>query len=121
VQTGADGVKAHQIARQMEAGDLLITLFGDGVAFDGPGANSVQRFQLITGFEQGLTFLDRLFPLDNIIQLIKLMLVQSKGDAELADAAILTMDSTTARLNASNNSLLRDHMSAQALIDIGQF
>ncbi len=105
----------------MEASNLLITLLGDGIAFDGPGANSVQRLQLITGFEQGLTFLDRLFPLDNIIQLIKLMLVQSKGDAELANAAILTMDCTTARLNASNNSLLRDHMSAQALIDIGQF
>ena len=121
MQAGADGVKAHQIARQVEAGNLLIALLGDGVAFDGPGANGIQRFQLITGFEQGLTFLDGLFPLDNIIQLIKLVLVQSKGDAELADTAILTMDSTTARLNASNNSLLRDHMSAQALIDIGQF
>jgi hypothetical protein len=121
VQRGADGVKANQIARQMEAGNLLITLFGDGVAFDGARTNRIQRFQLITGFEQGLPFLDRLFPLDDIIQLIKLVLVQSKRDAKLANAAILTMDCTTARLNASYNSLFRDHKSAQALIDIGQF
>jgi hypothetical protein len=44
---GADGVKADQIARQMEAGDLLITLFGDGVALDRAGTNSVKRFQFI--------------------------------------------------------------------------
>jgi hypothetical protein len=118
---GADGVKADQIARQMKAGDLLIALFGDGVAFDGARTNCIQRFQLITGFEQGLSFLDRLFPLDDVIQLIKLMLVQSKRDAKLANAAILAMDCTTARLNASYNSLFRDHKSAQALIDIGQF
>lgn len=51
-----DGVKAHQIAGQMEGGDLLITLFGDGVAFDRAGADRVQRFKLITCFEQRLTF-----------------------------------------------------------------
>ena len=34
---------------------------------------------------------------------------------------ILTMDSATARLNTSYNSLFRDHKSTQALIDIGQF
>jgi hypothetical protein len=49
------------------------------------------------------------------------MLIQGKRDTELADAAILAMDSTTARLNASYNSLFRDHRFAQALIDIGQF
>lgn len=85
---GADSVKADQIARQMETGDLLITLFGNGVAFNGARTNCIQRFQLITGFEQGLSFLDRLFPLDNVIKLIKLMLVQSKRDAKLANAAI---------------------------------
>jgi hypothetical protein len=42
-------------------------------------------------------------------------------DAELADAAILAMDCTTARLNASYNSLFRDHRSAQAVIDFSQF
>ncbi len=96
----------------METGDLLITLFGDGIAFDGARTDSVERFQLIACFKQGLTFLDGLFTLNDIVELIQLMLIKSKGDAKLADTAILTMDSTTARLNASNNSLFRDHRSA---------
>ena len=116
-----DGIKAYQVTRQMEAGDLLITLFGDGVALDGARTDSIERFQFVSRFKQRLPFLNRLFALDDIIKLIKFMLIQGKRDTELADAAILAMDSTTARLNASNNSLLRDHMSAQALIDIGQF
>ena len=105
----------------MEAGNLFVTLFGDGIALNGTGTNRIQRFQFITGFEQGLPFLNGLFTLDNIIQLIKLMLIKSERDAKLADAAILTMDCATARLNASYNSLFRDHRFAQALIDIGQF
>jgi hypothetical protein len=68
-----------------------------------------------------LPFLDGLFALDNIIELIKLMLIQGKRDTQLADTAILAMDGTTARLNASYNSLFRDHKFAQALIDISQF
>ena len=105
----------------MEARNLLVTLFGDSIALDSTGANSIQRLQFITGLEEGLPFLDGLFALDNIIQLIKLMLIKSERDAKLADAAILTMDSATARLNASYNSLFRDHRSAQAVIDISQF
>ena len=57
----ADGVEAHQITRQMETGDLLVALLGDGVAFDGPGTDRVQRLQLVAGLEQGLAFLDGLF------------------------------------------------------------
>ncbi|VZZ88049.1 conserved protein of unknown function [Escherichia coli] len=49
------------------------------------------------------------------------MFVECERDAKLADAAILAMDSTTARLNAPYNSLFRDHRSAQAVIDICQF
>jgi len=48
--------------------------------------------------------LDRLFALDDVIELVKLMLVKCERDAKLADAAILAMDSTTARLNAPYNS-----------------
>jgi len=33
--TRADGVETDQIAGQMETGNLLVTLFSDGVAFDG--------------------------------------------------------------------------------------
>ena len=117
----ADGIKAHQVTRQMEAGDLLITLFGDGVAFNGARTDSIERFQFVSRFKQRLPFLNRLFALDDIIKLIEFMLIQGKRDTELADAAILAMDSTTARLNASYNSLFRDHRFAQALIDIGQF
>ena len=103
--TGADRIKAHQIARQVEAGDLLVALFGNGIALDGARTDSVQRFQFVSRFKQRLPFLNRLFTLDNIIKLIKLVLIQGKRNTELADAAVLTMDSTTARLNASNNSL----------------
>src|SRR5690606_32655148 len=116
-----DGVKADQITCQMEAGDLLITLFGDGIAFDGARTDSIERFQFVSRFKQRLPFLNRLFALDDVIKLVKLMLIQGKRDTELADAAILAMDSTTARLNASYNSLFWDHRFAQALIDIGQF
>jgi hypothetical protein len=38
----ADGVKTDQIARQMEAGDLLIALFSNGVAFNRSGADSIE-------------------------------------------------------------------------------
>jgi hypothetical protein len=56
----ADGIKAHQVARQMEAGDLLITLFGDGVALDGARTDSIERFQFVSRFKQRLPFLNRL-------------------------------------------------------------
>ncbi|MNT36314.1 hypothetical protein D3C71_795240 [compost metagenome] len=105
----------------MEAGDLLIALLGDGVAFNGARTDSIERFQFVSRLKQRLPFLNRLFALDDIIKLIEFMLIQGKRDTELANAAILAMDSTTARLNASYNSLFRDHRSAQALIDIGQF
>ena len=97
-------VETDQVAREMEAGDLLIALFSNGIALDRTGTNGIERFQLITRFKQRLAFLDRLFTLDNIIKLIKLMLVKCERDAKLADTAILAMDSTTARLNAPYNS-----------------
>jgi hypothetical protein len=105
----------------MEARNLLVALLGDGVTLDGARADCIERFQFVSRFEQRLPFLNRLLALNDVIKLIKFMLVQGKRDTELANAAILTMDSTTARLNASYNSLFRDHRSAQALIDIGQF
>ena len=105
----------------MEAGDLLVALFGNGVAFDGARTDSIERFQFVSRLKQRLPFLNRLFALDDIVKLIEFVLIQSKRDTELADAAILAMDSTTARLNAPYNSLFRDHRSAQAVIDICQF
>jgi len=104
----------------MEAGDLLVALLGDGIALDGARTDCIDRFQFVSRFEQRLPFLNRLLALDDIVKVIECMLIQSKRDSELADAAILAIDSSTARLNASYNSLFRDHRSAQALIDIGQ-
>jgi hypothetical protein len=104
-----------------ETGDLLVTLFSDGVALDRAGTNSVKRFQFIPGFKQSLTFLDGLFALNDIVELIELVFIECEGDAELANTAILAMDCTSARLNASYNSLFRDHRSAQAVIDFSQF
>ena len=75
----ADGVEAHQITRQMETGDLLVALLGDGVAFDGPGTDRVQRLQLVAGLEQGLAFLDGLFPLDNVVELVSSWALRVKG------------------------------------------
>jgi hypothetical protein len=105
-----DGIEAHQVTRKVESGNLFVTLFGDGIALNGSGTNSVQRFQLVPSLEQRLAFPNRLFAFDNIIQLIELMLVQREGNTELADAAILTVNSTTARLDTSvDNTLFRDH------------
>lgn len=84
----ADGVEAHQITRQMETGDLLVALLGDGVAFDGPGTDRVQRLQLVAGLEQGLAFLDGLFPLDNVVELVQLVGIKGERNAQLADAAV---------------------------------
>jgi hypothetical protein len=105
---GADGVKANQISCQMETGDLLVALFSDGIAFDGAGTNGVQRFQFITGLEQRLPFLNGFFALNNVVQLIELVLIQRERDTQLTNAAILTVNGATARLNASYNSLFRD-------------
>ncbi|MNV72301.1 hypothetical protein D3C71_1653780 [compost metagenome] len=105
----ADSIKTNQIARQMEAGDLLVTLFGNGVTLDGPGADSVQRFQFIAGLEQGLALLDRLFPFDNVVELVQLVRIKSKRNTQLADTAILTMDRTTTRLDTTNHAFFRDH------------
>lgn len=87
----------------MESSNLLIALLGNGVALNRSGADSIERFQFITCFKQSLPFLNGLFALDDIIKLIKLMLVKCERDAKLADTAILAMDSTTARLNAPYN------------------
>ena len=87
----------------MKTSDLLVALLGNGVAFNRTGADSIERFQFITCFKQRLPFLNRLFTLDDIIKLIKLMFVKCERDAKLADTAILAMDSTTARLNAPYN------------------
>jgi hypothetical protein len=38
----ADGVKTNQIAREVEASDLLVALFGDGVALNRTGADCVK-------------------------------------------------------------------------------
>ncbi|CAI1604281.1 Uncharacterised protein [Serratia quinivorans] len=105
----ANGVKTDQIARQVKAGDLLIALLGDGITFDGPGADSVQRFQLVAGLEQGLALLDRLFPFDNVVELVQLMSIKSKRNTQLTDTAILTMDRTTTRLDTTNHAFFRDH------------
>jgi hypothetical protein len=53
---GADGVKADQVARQMEAGDLLIALFGDGVALDGARTDSIERFQFVSALNSVCPF-----------------------------------------------------------------
>ncbi|MOA31452.1 hypothetical protein D3C78_1526120 [compost metagenome] len=105
----ANGVKTNQIARQVETGDLLIALLGNGITFDGPGADSVQRFQFIAGLEQGLALLDRLFPFDNVVELVQLVRIKSKRNTQLADTAILTMDRTTTRLDTTNHAFFRDH------------
>ena len=105
----------------METSDLLVALLSDGITFNRTGADGIKRFKFITCFKERLPLLDRLFALDDVIELVKLMLVKCERDAKLADAAILAMDSTTARLNAPYNSLFRDHRSAQAVIDICQF
>lgn len=106
----------------METSDLLVALLSDGITFNRTGADGIKRFKFITSLKQRLAFLNRLLPLNDIIKLIKLMVfVECERDAKLADAAILAMDSTTARLNAPYNSLFRDHRSAQAVIDICQF
>lgn len=105
----------------METSDLLVALLSDGITFNRTGADGIKRFKFISSLKQRLAFLNRLLPLNDIIKLIKLMFVECERDAKLADAAILAMDSTTARLNAPYNSLFRDHRSAQAVIDICQF
>jgi len=38
----ANGVKTYQVTRQMETGNLLIALFGNGIAFYRSGADSVE-------------------------------------------------------------------------------
>lgn len=43
----ADGVKPHQIARQVKRRDLLVALFGDGITLNGSGADRVQRLQFV--------------------------------------------------------------------------
>lgn len=72
----------------MEAGDLLVALFGNGVAFDGARTDSIERLQFVSRLKQRLPFLNRLFALDDIVKLIEFVLIQSKRDTELADAAI---------------------------------
>ena len=58
----------------METGDLLVTLFGDGVALDGAGTDGVKGFQFIASFEQCLAFLNRFFPFDDVVELVEFML-----------------------------------------------
>ncbi len=89
-----NGVEADQIAREVEAGNLLVALFGDGITLDGAGADSVKRFQIVTRFKQRLAFLNRFFTLDNIVKLIQLMFIQSERNAQLTNAAVLTVDGT---------------------------
>ncbi len=91
----------------METSDLLVALLSDGITFNRTGADGIKRFKFITSLKQRLAFLNRLLPLNDIIKLIKLMFVECERTAKLADAAILAMDSTTARLNAPYNSLFR--------------
>jgi len=43
--------QTHVLDHQVEAGNLLVTLFGNGIAFDGARTNRIQRFQLIASFE----------------------------------------------------------------------
>lgn len=43
----ADGIKTHQITRQVKCSDLLIALLGDGITLNGSGADRVQRLQFI--------------------------------------------------------------------------
>ena len=117
----ADGVEAHQITRQMETGDLLVALLGDGVAFDGPGTDRVQRLQLVAGLEQGLAFLDGLFPLDNVVELVQLVGIKGERNAQLADAAVLAMDRTTTRLDTTNHAFSGIIDYAHSIIDMSQF
>lgn len=93
----------------MKTSDLLVALLSDGITFNCTGADGIKRFKFITSFKQRLAFLNRLFLLNDIIKLIKLMFVECERDAKLADAAILAMDSTTARLNALYNLLFWDY------------
>ena len=37
-----DRIKADQVAGQMETGNLLIALFGDGIAFNGTGTDGIK-------------------------------------------------------------------------------
>ena len=90
-----DGVEPHEVAREVECGDLLVALFGDGIALNGSGTDRIQRFQLIPRLKQRLALLNRLFPLNDVIKLVQLMLIKRKRDTQLADAAILTVDRTT--------------------------
>ena len=105
----------------MKTSDLLVALLSDGITFNRTGAAGIKRFKFITSLKQRLAFLNRLLTINYIINLIKIKFVECVPDAKLADAAILELDSTTARLNAPYNSLFRDHRSAQAVIDICQF
>ena len=105
----------------METGDLLVTLFGDGVALDGAGPDGVKGFQFIASFEQCLAFLNRFFPFDDVVELVEFMLVQRERNAKLTNATVLTMDRTATRLDTSNNTLFRDHKSHSGNIDMGQF
>ncbi|MEM0758049.1 hypothetical protein J4W32_26065, partial [Escherichia coli] len=56
-------------------------------------------------------FLTMIMPTNDISNLMNLMFVECERDANLADAAFLAMDSTTARLKAPYNSLFGDHRS----------
>lgn len=104
-----DGIETDQIASEVERGDLLIPLLGDGVRLDGPGTDGIERFELIASLEQLFTLLDRLLALDDAVQLIKLVVVQSEGNTELTDAAILAMNCTATALDTSARFLFRDH------------
>ncbi len=59
----------------------------NGVALNGFGADSIERFQFITCFKQSFALSEWAFALDDIVKLIKLMLVKCERDAKLADTA----------------------------------
>lgn len=111
-----DRIETDQIARQVEACNLLVALFSNGVALDRAGADSVERFQIVACFKQRLAFLNRFFTLDNVVELIQLMFIQGERDTQLTNAAVLTVDGTATRLNTANGAFSVIIMYARRLL-----
>lgn len=85
--TGTDGVETNDFTGQVKAGDLLFTAGQGGIGLDGARANRIDRLEGLTLVIQVVAALKWPVPLDNVVELIQMAILNSSGQANWVQGA----------------------------------
>jgi hypothetical protein len=85
-----DAVQADDLAGHLEAGDLVATVFGGDTGLEEPGADRIQRGEVLTVAEKGCPALDLAPYRDDFIDLVQIGRGQAHRHAKLAQIAVRT-------------------------------